>query len=58
MDALTWVENKIKKKEYHLRTLNNRIREEFPYREGYMIAMANNTNELTYRPDNYVFISS
>ncbi len=52
MTALTWVENEIKKKEYHLRTLNSRIGK-FSYREGDIIPMTNSsTNELTYRPDN------
>jgi hypothetical protein len=51
MNALAWVDNEIKKKEYHLRTLNNRIRE-FSYRTGDIIPMTNTTNELTYRPDN------
>ena len=50
-DAETWLDNEIKKKEYHLRTLNNRMRE-FSYREGDIIPMTNSTNELTYRPDN------
>ena len=48
MNALTWVDNEIKKKEYHLRTLNNRIRE-FSYREGDIIPMTNSSaNELTH----------
>ena len=51
MDALTWVDNEVKKKEHHLRMLNNRIRE-FSYREGDIIPMTNHTNGLTYRPDN------
>jgi DNA-binding Lrp family transcriptional regulator len=51
MDALTWVNNEIKKKEYHLRTVNNRIRE-FSYIEGDIIPMTNSANEPTYRPDN------
>ena len=51
-DALAWVDNEIKKKEYHLRTLNNRLRS-FSYREGDIIPMTNScTNELTYTADN------
>jgi hypothetical protein len=50
-DAETWLDHEIKKKEYHLRTLNNRIKE-FPYRQGDIIPMTNSANELTYRPDN------
>ena len=51
MNALTWVDNEIKKKEYHLRMLNNRIRE-LSCREWDIIPMTNTANELTYRPDN------
>jgi hypothetical protein len=51
-DAENWLDNQIKKKEYHLRTLNNRIRE-FSYREGSIIPMTNNSmDELTYRVNN------
>jgi hypothetical protein len=50
-DAEAWLDNEIKKKEYHLRTVNNRIRE-FSYREGDIIPMTNSANEPTYRPDN------
>jgi hypothetical protein len=49
-DASNWLDHEIKKKEYHLRTLYNKIRE-FSYREG-IIPMTNSANELTYRPDN------
>lgn len=45
-DAGTWLENQIKKKEYHLKVLDNRVR------EGSIIPMTNTTNELTYRADN------
>jgi hypothetical protein len=51
MVAESWLDNEIKKKEYHLRTLNKRIRE-FSYREGDIIPMTNTANEPTYRPDN------
>ena len=52
IDAESWLNNEIKKKEYHLRTLNNRIME-FPYREGEIIPMTNGcTNELIYTADN------
>ncbi len=46
MDAESWLDNEIKKKEYHLRTLNNRIRE-LSYREWDIIPMTNTANELT-----------
>jgi len=51
MHAESWLDNEIKKKEHHLRMLNNRIRE-LSCREGDIIPMTNTANELTYRPDN------
>jgi hypothetical protein len=50
-DAESWLDKEIRKKEYHLRTLNNRIRE-FSYRAGDIIPMTNSANEPTYRSDN------
>jgi uncharacterized protein YheU (UPF0270 family) len=52
IDAENWLDDQIRKKEYHLRTLNNKIRE-FSYREGSIIPMTNNSmDELTYRINN------
>jgi hypothetical protein len=50
-DASNWLDHEIKKKEYHLRTLYNRIRE-FSYRKEGIIPMTTIVNEPTYRPDN------
>jgi hypothetical protein len=49
-DASNWLEHEIKKKEYHLRSLYNKIKE-FSYRKEGIIPMTNSVNEPTYRPD-------
>jgi transposase len=43
--ALNWLEDRIRDKEYYLRSLDNRLR------EAGIIPMSNSTNEPTYRAD-------
>jgi hypothetical protein len=49
-NAIEWLGNEIKKKEYILSTLNNRMRE-LTSRGDEIYPMNNSTNELDYRPD-------
>ena len=44
-NALNWLDDQIKKKQYLLRSLESRLK------EGGVIPMSNSTNEPTYRPD-------
>jgi hypothetical protein len=48
--AASWLENEIKKKEYNISTLNNRMRQ-LTYRGDGIYPMNNSTKELTYRAD-------
>ena len=51
-DAENWLENQIEKKEYYLKSLNNRIWS-FSHRERSIIPLTNNSmDELAYRVNN------
>jgi hypothetical protein len=51
-DAVNWLDNQIEKKEYYLKSLNNRIWS-FSHRERSIIPLTNNSmDELNYRVNN------